>query len=712
MQKGSNKTVVLGAAAIAFIAVMVAGLLVISWQSTETRREVREIAALMKGVQDDTQGLKQALAAQQEGLTKTGATVAATAKDVAALKDEVLTSSTTLAITAKDVVTLKDELSKSNTTLATTAKDVAALQVSLVTAASKLDTNVSETRSLQSQVTSLASDQDSVKKRVDTLDQGVTGVKVTVDKIATSVATIQQGLASSGGQQAAAGAPARITVSDTLGLRLDPIAPLAGQDIGFAAEGLEPWQRLSVGFLDSNGAPMEWVTENEATYSWVGGKPVTQTTVYADSSGRASWLRIGTLDGEGTWKVQLKVGDTTYTAPYQVSQLQLNSSKVSLFGMDLRRYQGMLSDAYYSAGVPAAQVLTLQSHLHTVRLKLSERLGIQSARIPDLYLFANRSLFEKAGGRSLLSGFYTTSAPYPGIYIKADTLVSEQRQTLTHEYVHLLLAERAPRVELPAWVNEGTATYYELSLGLESERLVVSQREVFSKADRVRQAATTGSLIPLAQLESLREWNAQTDPARVSQQYAQAYMAVRYLVERFGEKGLVALLNDLSQGTQLPTALQRATGVSYSTFESDWKAWLTNWQDSEREAVRQYYIAASSILKDWDTLSQKRSAQLSKESSSTPLSARLPSRQEFLSTAKTLEAGADQLVVPSSQQGFHQELRTFLGRTVAWLQLELEYVQTGNDARRVQANAMIPEVDTRESGVARGLSSMAFNYQL
>lgn len=688
MKKGNYGITVLGGVAIVLIAVVALGFLGVSRQSAEVRKEINELTTLMKGVQEDTQGLKLVLQAQKEEVSKSSTTVAATARDVAAIQQ-------TMAAAAAKL--------DSNT------QEVTTLQQRLATAASKLDSNVSETRDLQSRVTTVASDQDSAKKRVDTLDQGVTSIKTAVDKIATSVATIQQGLTQTGG---AASAPARITVSDTLGLRLAPTAPQAGQDVGFTAEGLEPWQKLSVALLGPDGSPVEWITENEATYNWVGGKPVTQTTQYADGSGKASWLRIGTLDVEGTWKAEMKVGNTTYTAPYQVSQLQLNSSKVSLFGIDMRRYQGLLSDAYYSLGVPAAQVLTLQGHLHTVRQKLAERLGMQSTRIPDLYLFANRTLFETAGGRPGLAGFFRPSAPNPGIYVKADSLVSSQRETLTHEYVHLLLAEKAPQVELPAWVNEGTATYYELSLGLESERPEVSQRAVFSRADRVKQAATTGSLIPLAQLESLKEWNAQTDPARVSQQYSQAYMAVRYLVERFGEKALFALLNDMSQGTQLSTALQRATGISYPTFEGNWKAWLAAWQDKEREDVRQYHSSVTSVMKDWDALSQKRSAQLSKESSSTPLSARLPSRQEFLSTAKTLEARAAQLAVPSSQQGLHQELRTFLARTVAWFQLELEYVQTGNDAKRLQANAMIPEVDARYSGVFRDLNSVAFNYRL
>jgi hypothetical protein len=46
------------------------------------------------------------------------------------------------------------------------------------------------------------------------------------------------------------------------------------------------------------------------------------------------------------------------------------------------------------------------------------------------------------------------------------------------------------------------------------------------------------------------------------------------------------------------------------------------------------------------------------------------------------------------------------------LTLELEYVDTSHDSKRVEANAMIPEINARESLFSRAISNLKYIYGL
>ena len=222
---------------------------------------------------------------------------------------------------------------------------------------------------------------------------------------------------------------------------------------------------------------------------------------------------------------------------YAVSQLQLQVEQETL-GVELRRYQGLVSNTLYSSLVPAALALDLQSHLGRVVEELRVRLGVQSGAIPSIYLAGNRQLFEQIAQATgtdigLEQGYYRGGGIYPGIYMRADDFLTEIQRTLTHEYVHLALDELAPD-PLPAWLNEGLAGFYEFQIGLAAERANATRVRAFRSADVARPAAISGTLIPLSSLESQASWNSQTDANRISLQYPEAYMAVRFLIETFG----------------------------------------------------------------------------------------------------------------------------------------------------------------------------------
>jgi hypothetical protein len=70
--------------------------------------------------------------------------------------------------------------------------------------------------------------------------------------------------------------------------------------------------------------------------------------MFADGSGTATWLRIGTLDSEGIWGVNLTIDGEQTVENYSVSQFQLSNQGTELVGIEMRKYQGSVSDTYYS----------------------------------------------------------------------------------------------------------------------------------------------------------------------------------------------------------------------------------------------------------------------------------------------------------------------------------------------------------------------------
>ena len=174
--------------------------------------------------------------------------------------------------------------------------------------------------------------------------------------------------------------------------------------------------------------------------------PVTTRTLYADDSGRVTWLRIATQDTEGVWSVELTIDGRETRVTYPVNQLQLPLQALETVGVDLHKYQGSVSDTFFSALVPATLAVDLQAHLGFVVEQLRGRLGVQSTQIPDIFLLGNRSLFEeitRTTGREagFEAGFYRSGDSRPGIYMRADFLRTQVQRLITHEYIHLVLDE-------------------------------------------------------------------------------------------------------------------------------------------------------------------------------------------------------------------------------------------------------------------------------
>ena len=221
-----------------------------------------------------------------------------------------------------------------------------------------------------------------------------------------------------------------------------------------------------------------------------------------------------------------------------MSQLSLADQGTKTLGVEFRRHRGQASDTYYSSRVPAVLATDLQAHLSFAIGAIRERLGLSTAQIPDLYLVWGRENLRKTMAALGLElgwegGFFWRRPPHDGIYGQVDSFRSSVLRLITHEYVHLLLDEEYGDRNIPAWLNEGLAEYFEYELALDDTRSDRSRRSMYDSADLASANAQAGTLFTLRSLESRRDWNARSDD-EVNLQYAQAHMAVRYMVETYG----------------------------------------------------------------------------------------------------------------------------------------------------------------------------------
>ncbi len=140
--------------------------------------------------------------------------------------------------------------------------------------------------------------------------------------------------------------------------------------------------------------------------------------------------------------------------------------------------------------------------------------------------------------------------------------------TLSHEFVHYLMAKKTHN-NLPLWLNEGVAKYFESRWREDdSASLAPVMETVLARALAndylVRLEDMTPSLAKLKKAED------------VHLAYAQVATMVDYLVSIIGEKNLPAFLEALGNDLPFPAALGKYTGKTLAQFQTDWRAFVKN----------------------------------------------------------------------------------------------------------------------------------------
>jgi hypothetical protein len=188
---------------------------------------------------------------------------------------------------------------------------------------------------------------------------------------------------------------------------------------------------------------------------------------------------------------------------------------------------------------------------------LEQMLGLRPPRRLDVVV-DDPGLFDQrfaALFRFRAAGFYSGV-----IRVRGDTqLTVDLARTLHHELVHAAFDAVAPSLILPAWINEGTAEWFEARA---AGKRGVSQREHAA----LRYWAANGALLPLATLSQPSFSRMHAQHAQIA--YVQSYAMLYHLVRSGGERSLPRFLDELLRSRDLGRALKRVYRMDLRELEA------------------------------------------------------------------------------------------------------------------------------------------------
>lgn len=123
-------------------------------------------------------------------------------------------------------------------------------------------------------------------------------------------------------------------------------------------------------------------------------------------------------------------------------------------------------------------------------------------------------------------------------------------RVLRHEYAHVVVGELT-HMRCPTWLNEGVAIWAEEEW----------------EGERANWALDTIAGKPLFSLGELHQMFTKLPAERVPVAYAESYLAVRAIIERFGERRLQNMLAGLGNGASLDAAFEGALLTRFASFE-------------------------------------------------------------------------------------------------------------------------------------------------
>jgi tetratricopeptide (TPR) repeat protein len=170
-----------------------------------------------------------------------------------------------------------------------------------------------------------------------------------------------------------------------------------------------------------------------------------------------------------------------------------------------------------------------------------------------LVLYPNRT-FQQEGHAVWTAGVYDGKIRVPAEGASAHSL--RYRGTLFHEYAHALFHRATRNLRTPTWLNEGFAEVAKLRA-----------------APDARVGCLSGHAVPLASLDGGFQ---RLDSGSAHFAYLEARHAVERIIDRHGEEGVRALLNEVALQGDFRKGFARALGQEYETFAREFDAEARN----------------------------------------------------------------------------------------------------------------------------------------
>jgi len=180
---------------------------------------------------------------------------------------------------------------------------------------------------------------------------------------------------------------------------------------------------------------------------------------------------------------------------------------------------------------------------------VGRKLELYPDEITEVVLYASQDFHGVTQTPDWTGGVYDgrIKLPVRGLAGETELLV----RTLRHEYGHVLVT-RYSRGQVPVWLNEGIAIWAE-----EQE-----------DGERVSWAYDTIAGQRLFHLSELTPPFTQLPADRVQVAYAQSYLAVRQLLDEYGERRLRELLQSAAGSAAFQRSFEQVLSMSLADFES------------------------------------------------------------------------------------------------------------------------------------------------
>ena len=128
---------------------------------------------------------------------------------------------------------------------------------------------------------------------------------------------------------------------------------------------------------------------------------------------------------------------------------------------------------------------------------------------------------------------------------------------IIHETVHILVGQIVGEARVPRWLNEGLAVYF-------------SGDTNYFGGKEISRAQLTRQLIPLETIDAVLGF--EKNKAHLA--YQEAYFAVVYMIEQYGESAIPELLRNLRTSGNFNVAFRMTFGQSLYQFEQEWRLYL------------------------------------------------------------------------------------------------------------------------------------------
>ena len=198
-----------------------------------------------------------------------------------------------------------------------------------------------------------------------------------------------------------------------------------------------------------------------------------------------------------------------------------------------------------------------------LRVELTTDLGWRTVFRPEVVLIKDSASFRKAADSDLVTAL---AVPQKNLILIDSSKMHYQPfglgTTLKHELCHLELHHHIAENNLPRWFDEGICQW--VSGGL-SEIMTESNHSI------LREAVLSNRLISFEELTE----NFPTDGRDLLLAYDESRSIVEYIAKQFGAPEVRKILNRMSGGDNLESAVSKTLLISLDELQKRWKSSLS-----------------------------------------------------------------------------------------------------------------------------------------